>query len=68
MAALSITKMLFHIFCCHPAGIPTYEAGFNYGNEGCDGIAPNFPLSALRRHLRRTGMDGMYDNYHTRIL
>lgn len=23
MAALSETKMLFHIFCFHPAGIPT---------------------------------------------
>jgi hypothetical protein len=46
MAALSKTKMLFHIFCCHPAGIPTYEENFNYGNEGCDGISPNFPLSA----------------------
>ena len=58
MAALSKSKMLFHIFCCHPAGIPTYEENFNYGNEGCDGISPNFPLSAWGETLRRTEMVG----------
>jgi hypothetical protein len=46
MAALSKSKMLFHIFCCHPVGIPTYEENLNYGNEGCAGLSPNFPLSA----------------------
>ena len=60
MAALSKSKMLFHIFCCHPAGIPTYEENFNYGNEGCAGLSPNFPLSA-QDFLRSTEMDMLYD-------
>ena len=34
--------------------IPTYEAHFNYGNDGCDGFAPNFPLIRLRGTKLRT--------------
>ncbi len=31
------------------ASIPTYErASFNYGNGGCDGFSPNFPLIQWR--------------------
>ena len=30
--------------------IPTYEFDLNYGNDGCDGFTPNFPLIRAKRN------------------
>ncbi len=51
-AAADLTEIRCHLHC--PASIPTY--GYpNYGNDGCDGFAPNFPRTGLRNHIQFVG-------------
>ncbi len=51
-AAAALGSLRCHLHC--PASIPTY--GYpNYGNDGCDGFAPNFPRTGLRNDIQFVG-------------
>ena len=48
-ATLFISKNAINLAFCL-VSVPTYETLLNYGNDGCDGFAPNFPLIRSKRN------------------